>query len=75
MIVLYDYEGKSKEERQRPIFTSVKELSDEVLIKILQVKLGITSEEATEMVSKGKRDNDRNWWSEDRRYSVEITNA
>lgn len=74
MIVLYDYEGKSTEERHWPIYTSVKELSDNVIVKILQVQLLLTPEEAKEMVGKGKRDSDNHWWSEDRRYSVEIAN-
>lgn len=73
MIVLYDYEGQSKEERQRPIHTSIKELSDTVIAKILKVQLDITLDEATEMVSKGTRDKEDFWWSEDRRYSVEIS--
>jgi hypothetical protein len=72
MIILYDYEGKSVEERERPIYTSVKDLNDQVIAKILSIKLEITIEEATEMARKGNRDNDDFWWSETKRYSIEI---
>lgn len=75
MIVLYDYEGKSNEERARNIYTSVKELSDVVVAKILSSQLEISIDDATAMVSKGSRDKDDHWWSEDRRYSVEVSDG
>ena len=75
MIVLYDYEGKSNEERARNIYTSVKELSDAIVAKILSTQLNISIEEATAMVAAGSRDKDNFWWSEDRRYSIEINNG
>ena len=72
MIVLYDYEGSTNEERARTVHTSVKDLSDQVVAKILMKLLEVPIEEATDMVSKGGRDKDNFWWSEDRQYSVEV---
>ena len=73
MIVLYDYEGSTSEERARNVYTSMRDLSDEVVAKILMKLLEIPIEEATDMVSKGSRDKDNFWWSETRRYSVELS--
>ncbi len=75
MIVLYDYQGKSQEEKVRNIYTSIRDLSDKVVAKILMKLLEIPIEEATKMVSKGDRDKDNFWWSEDKRYSVEVSDG
>ena len=72
MIVLYDYEGTCNDERARRVHTSVVELTDKVVAKILAVKLELSPETAEAMVEKGSRDEEENWWSEDERYSVEI---